>query len=95
MSHLDYTIGCDAHKHFSLFTVLDGSGNLVQRNRIGHVPGTIRSFLAQFPQGTPVALETVGNWYCLHLWCGTGGSLPRSKNPAAFRSWLMPPKPKS
>lgn len=63
MSHLDYTIGCDAHKHFSLFTVLDGNGNLVQRSRIGHVPGTIRSFLAQFPQGTPVALETVGNWY--------------------------------
>ena len=63
MFHSDYTVGCDAHKHFSLFAVLDGGGNLVQRTRVGHVPGAIVAFLAQFPQGTPVALETVGNWY--------------------------------
>lgn len=63
MFHSDYTVGCDAHKHFSLFAVLDGKGNLVQRTRVGHIPGAIGAFLAQFPQGTPVALETVGNWY--------------------------------
>jgi transposase len=63
MFHSDYTVGCDAHKHFSLFVILDGGGNLVQRTRVGHVPGAIGAFLAQFPQGTPVALETVGNWY--------------------------------
>lgn len=63
MLHSDHTIGCDAHKHFSLFVVLGGSGDLVQRTRVGHVPGAIGAFLSQFPQGTPVALETVGNWY--------------------------------
>ena len=57
----DYTVGCDAHKHFSLFAVLDEKGDLVQRPRVGHVPGAIRAFLSQFPEGTPVALETVGN----------------------------------
>ena len=61
MFNSDYTVGCDAHKHFSLFTALDERGDLVQRTRIGHVPGAIGAFLSQFPEGTPVALETVGN----------------------------------
>jgi transposase len=63
MLHSDYTVGCDAHKHFSLFTVLDERGELVLRTRVGHVSGAIHAFLSQFPEGTPVALETVGNWY--------------------------------
>jgi hypothetical protein len=63
MVHSDYTVGCDAHKHFSLFCVLDGKGDPVARTRVGHAPGAIRAFLSQFPEGTPVALETVGNWY--------------------------------
>lgn len=63
MVHSDYTVGCDAHKHFSLFAVLDERGDLLQRTRVGHAPGEIRTFLSQFPEGTPVALETVGNWY--------------------------------
>ena len=50
-----------AGKHFSLFAVLDEHGNLVERTRVGHVPGAIQAFLAQFPEGTPVALESVGN----------------------------------
>jgi transposase len=63
MFHSNYTIGCDAHKHFSLFAVLDEKGDLVQRTRVGHVPEALEAFLAPFPEGTPVALETVGNWY--------------------------------
>jgi hypothetical protein len=78
MFHSDYTVGCDAHpglarqpalavqgagKHFSLFAVLDGKVDLVERTRVGHVPGAIGAFLSQYPEGSPVALETVGNWY--------------------------------
>jgi hypothetical protein len=71
MVHSDYTVGCDAHpgqptragKHFSLFVVLDEKGDLAGRTRVGHVPGAIGTFLSQFPEETPVALETVGNWY--------------------------------
>ncbi len=61
MVQSDYTVGCDAHRHFSLFAVLDEKGDLVQRNRVGHAPGAIGAFLAQLPEGTTVALETVGN----------------------------------
>ncbi len=59
----DYKIGCDAHKRFSQFAVCDVNGKLCLQKRIEHEPGAIREFLGQFPQGTPVALESVGNWY--------------------------------
>ena len=58
-----YKVGCDAHKHYSLFAVLDGHGNLLDQSRINHEPSSIRAFPSQFPPGTPVALESVGNWY--------------------------------
>ena len=78
----DYTVGCDAHKHFSLFAVLDEHGNLVERTRVGHVPGAIRAFLARFPEGTPVALESVGNWYWIVDEIQAAGCLPLLANPA-------------
>jgi len=58
-----YKVGCDAHKHYSFFSVFDGQGRAVQRTRVDHQRGAIRDFLSRFPAGTPVALETVGNWY--------------------------------
>jgi hypothetical protein len=69
MVHSHYTVGCDAHprqparagKHFSVFAVLDEKGDLVGRTRVGHIPGAIEAFLSRFPEGTSVALETVGN----------------------------------
>lgn len=76
MVHSDYTVGCDAHKHFSLFTVLDENGDLVQQTRVGHVAGAIGSFLEQFPEGTPVALETVGNWYWIVDEIEAAGCIP-------------------
>lgn len=64
MFNSDDKLGCDAHKHFSLFSVRPPSGQIVDRVRVDCYPGAIPSFLSQFPDGTPVALETVGNWYC-------------------------------
>lgn len=61
--HSHYTVGCDAHKHYSLFSVFDPKARAIQRSRVDHCRGAIRGFLSQFPAGTPVALETVGNWY--------------------------------
>jgi len=72
----DYTVGCDAHKHFSLFAILDKRGELIQRIRVDHAPGEIRAFLSQFPEGTPVALETVGNYYWIVDEIERAGCLP-------------------
>jgi hypothetical protein len=60
---MTYSIGCDAHKRYPLFAVLNSQGKLLQQQRINHVRGAIMDFLIQFPSGTPVALESVGNWY--------------------------------
>jgi hypothetical protein len=59
MSH--YRVGCDAHKYYSLFAVLDDRGKLQEEQRVNHKPGAIRDYLSAFPEGTPVALESVGN----------------------------------
>ena len=75
-----YKVGCDAHKHYSLFAVFDRQGKSVKRTRVNHTPGAIRAFLSRFPPGTPVALETVGNWYWIvskeQLCRDRGGRLP-------------------
>jgi len=59
----NYKIGCDAHRRFSQFAILDADGQFIEQVRVNHEPGAIRTFLAEYPSGTPVALETVGNWY--------------------------------
>lgn len=59
----NYTIGCDAHKKYSQFTVLDEKARVQERKRIEHTPGAIREYLGRYPRGTPVAVECVGNWY--------------------------------
>ena len=51
---------------------------------MGHVPGAIGAFLAQIPEGTPVALETVGNWY----WIVDEIACPGRSGQG--RSWLHP-----
>ena len=59
----NYKIGCDAHRRFSQFAILDADGQFLEQVRVNHEPGAIRRFLSEFPPGTPVALESVGNWY--------------------------------
>jgi len=61
MSH--YRVGCDAHKRYSQFAILDHEGRLCHQARVDPEPGAIRAFLQHLPEDTPVALESVGNWY--------------------------------
>jgi phage gp37-like protein len=50
-----------AGKRCSVFAVRGAHGELVEERRVNHEPGAIQAFLARFPEGTPVALESVGN----------------------------------
>ena len=56
-------IAFDSHKHYTLASVEDLSGSILFEGRLSHHPGVFRSFLAQWDSGSPVALETIGNWY--------------------------------
>jgi transposase len=60
---MKYIIGCDAHKHYSQFAVYQEKSRVCKQSRVDHEPGAIREFLSEYPKGTPVALESIGNWY--------------------------------
>ena len=72
-----HSIGLDAHKRYSQFEVLDCFGNTLSRGRIPHNRGAIQEFCSQFSPGTPVALETVGNWYWIADEIESAGCIPR------------------
>lgn len=56
-------IAFDAHKHYTLASVARADGQLVREERIEHARGSLRKFLERCERGSPVAVETVGNWY--------------------------------
>jgi hypothetical protein len=53
----------DAHKHYTLASVTRPDGQLVREERVEHDRGALRHFLERCEQGSPVAVETIGNWY--------------------------------
>lgn len=56
-------IGCDTHKHYSIFCVVDGRGRAGKGQRVENSRGLFRRYLAGLPAGSEIALETVGHWY--------------------------------
>jgi len=74
MSH--YRVGCDAHRRYSQFAILDEDGQLRHQVRVDHQAGAIGAFLENLPEGTPVALESVGNWYWIADEIEAAGCIP-------------------
>jgi len=56
-------IAFDCHKHYTYAVVEDERGRIVREGRIPHERGALREFLSRCREGSPVAVETVGNWY--------------------------------
>jgi hypothetical protein len=52
------------------------------RARVDHHPGAISSFFSHLPHGSPVALESVGNWNWIADEIETAGCRPLLTNPA-------------
>lgn len=53
----------DAHKHYTWARVEQADGTVVREQKIVHERGAFREFLRDSEPGSPVAVETVGNWY--------------------------------
>jgi transposase len=70
-------IAFDAHKHYTLASVSSPDGRLVREVRIEHDRGVLRQFLERCERGSPVALETTGNWYWIVDEIETAGFVPR------------------
>ena len=56
-------IALDAHKHYTLASVARPDGHVVREERVEHDRGALRHFLERCEPGSPVAVETIGNWY--------------------------------
>lgn len=56
-------IGCDAHKKYSVFGGISEAGEIMPTRRVEHDRESYWSFLKGLPQGSQIAVESVGNWY--------------------------------
>ena len=73
-------VALDAHKRYSFASVEDADGRILTEGRIPHRRGAIRESLAGLDAGTPVAVETVGNWYWIVAEIEEAGMTPRLVN---------------
>lgn len=70
-------IALDAHKRYSCVATESLDGTRRTEARIEHQRGAIRAFLAERAAGSPVAVETVGNWYWIVGEIEEAGMMPR------------------
>lgn len=70
-------IGCDAHARYSVFVSLSEDGHWDPPVRVEHDRLELERFLQQLPPGSPVALESTGNWYWLVQAIEQAGLEPR------------------
>lgn len=56
-------IAFDSHKRYTLASVETQTGGQLYEARVEHDRGSVKQFLSRFDPGSPVAVETVGNWY--------------------------------
>jgi transposase len=70
-------IAFDAHKHYTLASVARPDGRLVREQRLPHERGALEQFLARCEPGSPVAVETIGNWYWIVDEIEAAGCVPK------------------
>jgi len=73
-------IALDVHKRYTWARVENGEGERLYESRLTHSRGTIENFVKRWPGGSPVALETVGNWYWVVDEIEGGGGQPQLVN---------------
>ena len=74
-------LGCDAHKHYSVFVSVDERGRASQPVRIEHDQVAFRRYLQTLPRQTEIAVESTGNWYWIVDAMEQAGHRPHLANP--------------
>ncbi|MFW6105312.1 MAG: hypothetical protein ACOC7P_01880 [Chloroflexota bacterium] len=70
-------IAFDSHKRYTLASVEELNGRKFPETRIEHERGRIKDFLGQCESGSPVAVETIGNWYWIIDEIEAAGMVPQ------------------
>ena len=53
-------VGLDYHKRYSVATVIDQTGKLVEQVKLNNEPQTLRSYVESLPKGSKIALKLRG-----------------------------------
>jgi transposase len=70
-------IALDSHKRYSFASVEEQTGIILREARIEHQRGALAQFLSAWKPGTPVAVETIGNWYWIVDEIEAAGMVPQ------------------
>ena len=73
-------IALDVHKHYTWGRVENPQGQQLYASRLAHGRGCIKNFVQRWTPGSPVAVETVGNWYWVVDEIEAGGGKPQLVN---------------
>jgi transposase len=73
-------IALDVHKHYTWARVENAKGDRLYESRLAHAHGTIKNFVGRWSTASPVAVETVGNWYWVVDEIEAGGGTPQLVN---------------
>jgi transposase len=73
-------IALDVHKNYTWARVENSQGERLYESRLAHAHGTIKNFVNRWSGGSPVAVETVGNWYWVVDEIEAGGATPQLVN---------------
>jgi transposase len=79
---MEYYIGCDAHKKYSVFAGISEAGEIIPAQRVEHDRENYRSFLKSLPPSSQIAVESVGNWYWMVDEMEKAGHVPALTHPA-------------
>jgi transposase len=74
-------IAFDSHKRYTQASVISTTGAIQRETRIAHESGAVAAFLAECEPGSPVALESIGNWYWIVDEIEKAGMVPRLVHP--------------
>lgn len=74
-------IGCDSHQKYSVFAMVDETGQVTRPVRVENDRVTFRKYLAGLPAGSPVAVEASGGWYWIIDEFEAAGLLPKLAHP--------------
>src|SRR3989475_12624860 len=70
-------IAFDAHKHYTPASVASLDGRTIREERVEHERDALRQFLERCERGSPVAVETTGNWYWIVDEIEAAGGVPK------------------
>jgi transposase len=73
---MNYYIGWDAHKKYSVFTAINEAGQVSPAKRVEHDREKFRHSLMNLPPASKIAVETTGNWYWLIEEMEKAGHIP-------------------